>query len=249
MNQKLRFLYHLLNLLPIKTKRIKRFMDLLRFYYRQNTLTIVSDTGIKTNPLKIPNYLHIRTYGNCRQNKIRIPEKQPINTRLALDFYGAHNTNLEIGNNNMIVMRAYIQGDNGRIKIGDNNHICDSVLYFYCSGDTTFSIGNGNLFSEQIVFWAGEGHSVISPITNNVTNIGGNITIGNDNWICMNVCFLKRAKIGDGCIVGYGSVLGGDFSNESKCVIAGNPATIVKRDILWSETEPWKYSGGIYRNK
>jgi len=250
MRQKYRFLYHLLNLIPCKTERLHKLLDLLRFYYKQNNLQIVcADGSIINNPIKIPNFLYLKTYGDASDNTVIIPYNCEQGSNIRLEFHGACTNTLKFGTGNMIVMTAYIQGANGKMNIGNNNYIVGSILYFYCSGTTTFTLGNGNLFSDNIIFWAGEGHCMINPTTRDITNAGGNICIGNDNWICMNTCFLKRANIGNGCVIGYGSVVGKDFSNEDSCVIAGNPAIIAKKDILWAETAPWNYKGEVYRNK
>lgn len=248
MQRKYKFLYRLIKKIPFKTKTIVKLRHLLGFYNKGNTLIILHKDGTKlVNPLKLFDFLDVRASGICSGNKVILSEHQKKGTCLEFNFWNGSNNIIEIGTDNLIVMKAHIQGHNGRATIGNNVYICDSVLYMYCSGKTTFRIGDNNLFSEKITFWAGEGHSVIDPTTKQVTNTGGDISIGNNNWICMNVCFLKRAKLGDGCVVGYGAVVCNDLSQENNCVLAGNPARVVKRDILWAEKEPWNYDGKLYR--
>lgn len=46
-------------------------------------------------------------------------------------------------------------------------------------------------------------------------------------WIGLNALILKGTIIGDNCVVGAGAVVKGKF--PANCVIAGNPAKIVKR--------------------
>lgn len=53
------------------------------------------------------------------------------------------------------------------------------------------------------------------------------IKICNDAWIGMNVIVLKGVTIGEGAIVGAGSVVTKDVPDWT--VVAGNPATIVKK--------------------
>jgi len=58
---------------------------------------------------------------------------------------------------------------------------------------------------------------------------GGNvapINIGNKVFIGMHCLIMKGSKLGDGCVVGAGSVVKGTFPPGS--IIAGNPAKIVK---------------------
>ena len=53
------------------------------------------------------------------------------------------------------------------------------------------------------------------------------ITIGKNCFIGCNSIILKGTVLGDGCVVGAGAVVSGKF--EDNCVIAGNPARIIKR--------------------
>lgn len=57
--------------------------------------------------------------------------------------------------------------------------------------------------------------------------IFGKITLGNNVFIGINCIILSNTSIGDNCIVGAGSVVRGQFPENS--VIAGNPAQIVSK--------------------
>lgn len=53
------------------------------------------------------------------------------------------------------------------------------------------------------------------------------IEIGKNCFIGCNSIVLKGTVLGDGCVVGAGAVVAGKF--EDNCVIAGNPAKVIKR--------------------
>lgn len=53
------------------------------------------------------------------------------------------------------------------------------------------------------------------------------IYIGKNCFIGCNSIILKGTVLGDGCVVGAGAVVCGKF--EDNCVIAGNPAKIIKK--------------------
>jgi len=58
----------------------------------------------------------------------------------------------------------------------------------------------------------------------------GEVVIGNNVFIGLNVIITKPIKIGDGAIIGSGSVVTKDI--EQYNVVAGNPAKVLKRRII-----------------
>lgn len=53
------------------------------------------------------------------------------------------------------------------------------------------------------------------------------VVIGKNCFIGCNALILKGTVLGDNCVVGAGAVVSGKF--EDNCVIAGNPARVIKR--------------------
>jgi acetyltransferase-like isoleucine patch superfamily enzyme len=52
------------------------------------------------------------------------------------------------------------------------------------------------------------------------------VEIGADCWIGMGVCILPGARLGDGCVVGGGSVVAGEL--EPNVIAVGNPAHAIR---------------------
>lgn len=57
------------------------------------------------------------------------------------------------------------------------------------------------------------------------------VIIGKDCFIGCNTIILKGTVLGDGCVVGAGAVVSGKF--EDNCVIAGNPARVIRKLAAW----------------
>lgn len=58
------------------------------------------------------------------------------------------------------------------------------------------------------------------------------VVVGDGVWLGSHVSLLKGVEIASGCIVAAHSVVTRSVT-EQNCLIAGNPARIVKRDIEW----------------
>lgn len=68
----------------------------------------------------------------------------------------------------------------------------------------------------------------------NKNNPMGEIIIGNNVWVGCNSTILKNTTIPNGCVIASNSVVSSKFDEEN-CLIAGNPAKIVKRNIIWNK--------------
>ena len=58
-------------------------------------------------------------------------------------------------------------------------------------------------------------------------HIGSKTIIGDNNWIAAGVIVLPGVVLGDNILVGAGSVVTKSFNGN--CVIAGNPAKIIRK--------------------
>ena len=71
------------------------------------------------------------------------------------------------------------------------------------------------------------------------------VVIGNDVWIASNVLILGGVKIGDGAIVGAGSVVVKDI--EPYSIVAGNPARLIRKRFTQDQIDSleemswWKF--------
>ncbi len=66
------------------------------------------------------------------------------------------------------------------------------------------------------------------------------VQIGNHVWLGEGVKVLENTVIPDNCVVGARSVISRRFQ-KTNCVMAENPATVVKEGIFWDRRRPKQY--------
>lgn len=113
-----------------------------------------------------------------------------------------------------------------RISIGNNVGISGATIYARSSitiGDDTQIGGNTKILDNDF-------HPIDAQarLADDRSQIGIRpIVIGKNCFIGCNSLILKGTRLGDNCVVGAGAVVSGVF--EDNCVIAGNPARVIKR--------------------
>ena len=132
-------------------------------------------------------------------------------------------------------MRAEIVAENASIKIGDNVSIGQN--FHVVSYDKELRIGSnttisGNVFVSNVDhdYHALNIHSLDQQMIEKETVIGEYCFIG------YGAVILPGTKLGKQCIVGANSVVKGSFPDY--CVIAGNPAKIIR--IYNMQTKVWE---------
>ncbi len=150
------------------------------------------------------------------------------------------------GNNNSVIIEEILNStleidignytgvNNVCIKIGKQFQSVGLAILAYQS-NVPVIIGSNCLFSHHVTIRSGElPHRIFDKDTmENLDNSDG-ILIGNHVWVGEGVYIMKRVKISDNSIVGSASVVTKKF-NEENVVIAGNPAKICRRNIMWEK--------------
>ena len=114
----------------------------------------------------------------------------------------------------------------GKISIGNNVGISGATIY----ARNSIEIGDYTLIGANSKILDNDFHSLddIERMNDDYSNIKSRpIKIGRNVFIGCNSLILKGTELGDNCIIGAGSVVSGKF--EPGCVIAGNPAKVIRR--------------------
>lgn len=146
--------------------------------------------------------------------KIKIGDGVTINSNFWSNLLG-------LNHKTIIVARR-----KGNITVGDSVGMSGAAIYAW----EEIAIGDNTLIGANTKIIDTDFHP-IDPIArieqrNNATKTAP-VKIGKNVFIGMNTLILKGTQIGDNCVVGAGSVVCGRF--ESNCVIAGNPAKVVRK--------------------
>lgn len=181
--------------------------------------------GIKIISYSIKNYRGIHGVGN----DVVVGE----HSAPKLSIYGDSNrVRIDSVGGGLVVHLGFGSGDcnNCSVSVGAGTTFGSADIRVR-EDNVNISIGEDCQFSEKIIIWASDTHT-ITDMQGNVTNFGKYVTIGNHVWVGYGATICKNTKIADGCIIGTGAVVSGTF-DKPNCVIAGNPARVVKENASW----------------
>ena len=136
----------------------------------------------------------------------------------------------------LITKGVFSIGRGCRFDIG-SDAICILNKNSYISPFTNFiimhgiSIGEDCAISWNCQFLDEDFHSIEYP--NKKNSEEKKIVISDKVWIGCNVNVFKGTVIAKGCVIAANSVVSGLFIEEN-CLIAGNPATVIKKNINWN---------------
>lgn len=141
-------------------------------------------------------------------------------------------------NNTLIIKRgARIYGPcniivegGGSVKIGENTGLRGVQILSRGAGIT---MGAECMTSYGVIIRNHDSHHVIEAESGDITNAPKDIVIGNHVWFAQNAVVLKGTNIGCDSILGFGAVVTKDV--PCGCVVAGNPAKIVKQGVTWDK--------------
>ena len=130
--------------------------------------------------------------------------------RLHLEVHGKGR--IRLGSFNQNRGNLYLVADGGRIEIGDH---CFFNTGCCVTSVESVRIGSGCKFGNNLVI---VDHDHNFKNDDGPEFISSPVIIGNSNWIGANVTILRGTKIGNGCVIGAGSVVKGDIPDGSRII-------------------------------
>nr|WP_275665365.1 DapH/DapD/GlmU-related protein [Vibrio sp. Isolate22] len=120
---------------------------------------------------------------------------------------------------------AIKDGNYGQITIGNNTVLQGTTICSYQS----VTIGERVMFGPNVVIMDCSGHATESRGEQDELERlkVAPVQIGNDAWIGYGVIVLPGVSIGEGAVIGAGSVVCNDIPND--CVAVGNPCSVVRK--------------------
>ena len=206
-------------------------MNIVKKIYRKvvEKFVCVSDYG-QNNLIDVKSKMnrsfHIYVYGNNNIIKISPNAKCLSNTVIKIS-----------GNNNKLIIEE-LANFTGPCQIAMDGN--STLIFSKWSGirgvrfllkNANVNIGYHCMFSYGITVRNHDSHYILDSQTLEPTNHPKDINIGSEVWIGEGATILKGVSIGDNSVVAMNSVVTKGCGEG--CILAGNPAKIVKENILW----------------
>jgi len=212
----------------------------VRSHGARNSLTRSSTGRLRKSTVTVignDNSIDLFGSGSIRDCRIRI---EGDGNRVTLA--GTHSVGLGVvilGNDNTVTINegcvihglgVVCEDDANEVSIGASTEVAGATELAAMEG-TRIIIGERCLFSSGIHIRTGDSHSVVD-LEGRRINPSQDIRIGNHVWVGMGVTLLKGSMIADSSVIAAKAVVTKQFTSAN-CVIAGNPARVVREGVDW----------------
>lgn len=131
-------------------------------------------------------------------------------------------------------VQFHIEQDGNEIRVGNGTTFHgrdEQAIHMAADEGSRILIGNDCMFAHSTQIRSTDSHSIVD-LEGKRLNPARDVVIGDHCWVGLQCIILKGSQIPGHCVAAAGTVCSKTFS-ESNCVLAGNPARVVKRDIDW----------------
>ena len=121
-------------------------------------------------------------------------------------------------------------GQDSEVRLGENVTTTNTCVISAVEG-TRVIVGDDVMFASENELRADDGHAIFDVHSEKRVNHSEDIIVGSHVWLAKRAVLLGGAKIGNGSVIGFGSIVSGLIPNN--CVAAGIPARVIRRDVAW----------------
>lgn len=177
---------------------------------------------------------YISPSASIRHDNLKLGGNVFIGDRVII--YESNGGSVELGDGVQLYSDIIIEtGDDGHLTIGAETHVqprCQLMAYV-----GSLKIGCRVEIAPNCAFYPYDhGFAPGEPIRNQPAKTKGGIVIGDDSWLGVGVIVLDGVRIGEGAVIGAGSVVTKDVPDNA--IAFGVPARVVKvRNDLKKRTD------------
>lgn len=124
-----------------------------------------------------------------------------------------------------------IEGSGLEVRINEDVILSQCVHIVCQEQNSRIIIKEGTGISHHTMIRSSDSHSIIDLATGARANPQKDIIIGEHVWVAPFSTILKGVTVGRDAVIATGSVVTKDV--PASCIAAGNPARIVKENIIW----------------
>ena len=154
--------------------------------------------------------------------------------KISFFIRGSGNT-IVIGDNcSLYNAQFHMEQNDNEIRIGDGTTLHGreyQPIHMAVDEGSKILIGEDCMLAHSIQFRSTDSHSIVD-LSGRRLNPAKDILIGNHCWIGLQCIILKGTEVAEHSVIAAGAVCSKKYL-EPHCIIAGNPAKIVKQNIDW----------------
>jgi len=174
---------------------------------------------------------HLYIVGNHNRVVIGPNVKLKVGSRLRIR---GHGNTLQVGGDCSLRLSVALHAGGADFRIGA--HCTGANLLCTLHEPHRLWIGDDCIFASQVWISVSDMHPIFDRTTGERLNPGADVRIGDHVWFGHGVKVLKGVEIGSGSILGVGSIVTGSLPEN--CLVAGVPAKILRRNVVWSRDFP-----------
>jgi acetyltransferase-like isoleucine patch superfamily enzyme len=201
----------------------------LRYWYHDFKKSFITIRGVGNKIIKTPGtILFVKWDIEGNNNVIKFGDCYLKNVTIKIRGNGHR---IQIANSVSIYGGIlWIEGTNNTIKIDENTSV-QSAHLASTETDNQIIIGKNCMLAEEVIIRNGDSHPIYELETGKQLNLGKNVIIKDNVWVGTRSQILKGITIENNSVVGAGSIV--VKSVEKNCIVAGNPAQVIKKGTYW----------------